>query len=283
MLDIFFGLVGGTAAVTGLHSTLIATRDLRLSEVDARIPDLPEALEGYTIAVLADLHHRPGAGLDIVRGAITLTHDARPDLIALLGDYGTSFEWRKRTNRVLYPRSMRVLGPELARLTAPDGVVAVLGNHDHYFDGAATREWLHGLGIRVLVNDGICIDRRGAKLAIGGVDDAFEGIVDPRGGLAAMPNDIPSIVLSHNPDGVLALDPARRVDLVLSGHTHGGQIVIPGYGAPVTFSKVCERRTAAGWVPNTRAPLYVSRGLGGTIPLRFNCPLELPIVRLRRG
>ena len=115
------------------------------------------------------------------------------------------------------------------------------------------------------------------------MDDWFEGDVDPYGGCRALPADAPTVVLSHVPDGVLELDPSRRVDLVLSGHTHGGQFVVPGWGAPVTFSKVATRRCPAGWVPNDRAPLYVSRGVGVQMPGRINAPPEVSIVELRRA
>jgi predicted MPP superfamily phosphohydrolase len=283
MIDLVFGLLGGTVAVAGVHSTLVETRDLRVTRVDVPVADLPPELEGYSIAVLADLHHRPAMAFEVLRGAFRLAHDAKPDLIVLLGDYGSSFESSARLSRKLYERAMPALGAELSKLRAVDGVVAVLGNHDHYFDADRTCEWLRSLGIRVLVNDGFCIRRGDASLAIGGVDDVVNGTTDPQGGLSDVPNDVPSIVLAHNPDSVLVLAKERRVDLVLSGHTHGGQIVLPWIGAPVTFSKVCGRRTAAGWVPNERAPLYVSRGVGGQIPIRFNCPPELPIVRLCRG
>jgi predicted MPP superfamily phosphohydrolase len=80
---------------------------------------------------------------------------------------------------------------------------------------------------------------------------------------------------------VLRLAPEVRADLVLAGHTHGGQVVLPGYGAPLRLASLCGRRTARGWVPNARAPLYVSAGLGTMIPLRVNCPPEIVVVRLR--
>jgi predicted MPP superfamily phosphohydrolase len=91
------------------------------------------------------------------------------------------------------------------------------------------------------------------------------------------------VLLSHNPDGVERLGPTCRPDLVLAGHTHGGQIVLPGLGALVRFSRICGRHTASGWIPNAVAPLYVSRGIGCQFPIRFLCPPELVIVRLRPG
>ena len=166
----------------------------------------------------------------------------------------------------LYDRALPQLTPILGRLHAPDGVLAVLGNHDHYAGVERTVRWLPTIGARLLRNSGVAIRRGDATLVVGGVDDWFEGTVDPEGGCADLPADAPTVVLSHVPDGMLDLAPTRRVDLVLAGHTHGGQFVFPGWGAPVTFSRVCTRRHAAGWIPNARAPLYVSHGVGVQTP-----------------
>ena len=103
------------------------------------------------------------------------------------------------------------------------------------------------------------------------------------GGAGNRPGEAPLIVLSHNPDGVLSLCRESRARLVLSGHTHGGQVVLPLYGAPVTFTRICGRQTASGWIPNATAPLYVSRGVGAQWPIRFRCPPEVLIIRLRVG
>lgn len=87
---------------------------------------------------------------------------------------------------------------------------------------------------------------------------------------------IPTLVLAHNPDAVTALADDFRVDLMIAGNTHRGQIVIPGYGAPVTMSRVCGPRSASGWIQVARTPLYVTRGLRLQlpIPIRINCPPE---------
>jgi len=141
---------------------------------------------------------------------------------------------------------------------------------------------LAGIGIDVLVNRSRCVVRSGSTLRIAGLDDVREGRVE---GLAGcdVTVDVPTIVLSHNPDGIRRLDRRLRVDLVLAGHTHGGQVVVPGFGALVTMARVCGRRSASAWVTNARAPLYVTRGLGEQLPLpmRVNCPPELLVVRLR--
>jgi predicted MPP superfamily phosphohydrolase len=160
----------------------------------------------------------------------------------------------------------------------------VLGNHDHYAGAAAVVEWMESMGITMLVNQCHRLPRPDGVLRITGLDDLRQGRVDPLAGCDA--NDAgagPTIVLSHNPDALLELDPRLRVDVVLAGHTHGGQIVLPGVGALITMSHTCGRTTPGGWVPNERAPLYVTRGLGEQLPfpVRINCPAELLVLRLR--
>lgn len=263
------------------HATFVAPYDLRLTEVDAPVTDLPAELEGYAIAVLSDLHCGPAAPPAYVARAIELARRAQPDLVALVGDYAVSMRGTRRLNARWYGAAMRTLDAPLRSLRPRDGVVAVLGNHDHLYDADAVARWLDSLGARVLVNDSVAVRRGGATLVVGGVDDAREGYVDPAGGCAAQPGDAPTVVLAHNPDAVLALGAGRRVDLVISGHTHGGQIVLPLLGALSTHSRVCTRRAASGWVPNDRAPLFVSRGVGAQHPPRIGCPPEVVVVRLR--
>jgi predicted MPP superfamily phosphohydrolase len=174
--------------------------------------------------------------------------------------------------------------PECRRLSARDGVVAVLGNHDYYAGAANVRDWLRSIGADVLVNRARCIQRGRATIRIAGMDDLAEGRLDPRAGCGADQNT-PTVVLSHNPDGVMHLAADVRVDVMLAGHTHGGQILIPGYGAPLTMSRICRRRSASGWIPNPRTSLYVTRGLGAQLPLpmRINCPAEVLVLKLRSG
>ena len=118
----------------------------------------------------------------------------------------------------------------------------------------SVREWLHAIGADVLVNSANCVARSGSMLRIAGLDDLKRG-TRIRWLAASLIDQPPTVVLSHEPDGIRQLDPRLRVDVMLAGHTHGGQIVIPWYGAPVTMSRTCGRRSAHGWVPNPRAPL----------------------------
>jgi uncharacterized protein len=158
----------------------------------------------------------------------------------------------------------------------------VLGNHDYYAGAEITRAWLRDIGADLLVNEARHMSRGGKPLRFAGLDDLSEGVLDPRAG-CEVGEKSPTIVLSHNPDAIGRIDPRLRVDVMLAGHTHGGQIVLPLFGAPLTMSETCRRTTAHGWIGNQRAPLYVTRGLGEQLPLpvRVGCPPEIFVLRLR--
>jgi hypothetical protein len=275
------GLLILVALAVAAHAVLVAPTNLQTTIVDAPISGLAREFDGYTLVVLTDIHHRRGSETQHLRRLVETSNAADPDLIVLLGDYGASFHHNRPLSAALYEWSLPALGFALRKLRSRDGIVAVLGNHDHYHDAGRVTKWLEAIGAHVLVNSHVVMRRGEQQLAIGGVGDALEGHVDAMGGAGTRPRGTPLVVLSHNPDGVLSLSREAGIGLVLSGHTHGGQIVIPGYGAPVTFTRICGRRTASGWVPNPTAPLYVGRGAGAQWPIRFCCPPEVLIVRLR--
>ena len=270
------------AAGRALRTLRGPRRGARDNTVELVVRDLGPEMDGYTIVALSDLHHAPGQDVGWLRHAADVANAAAPDLIVLLGDYGESFRRLPDESCAWYRDGMREMTPDLARLHARDGVVAVLGNHDYYAGASAVTGWLTSIGIDVLMNRSRCIVRARSVLRIAGLDDVREGRVDALAGCDT-DDDVPTVVLSHNPDGIRRLDRRLRVDLMLAGHTHGGQVVAPGFGALVTMAHVCGRRSASGWIPNARAPLYVTRGLGEQLPLpmRVNCPPELLVVKLR--
>ena len=280
---VWLAIAATIGIVLGVHMVWSALRRLRVTHVDVPVPELPPAFEGYTIAVLADLHYLPGVGLPLLRRAFGLARDARPDLVVLLGDYGISWPTSHALNRWAYTRLMADVGPALRALTAERPTVAVLGNHDHLWDAHAVSAWLDAHGARLLRNQGCRVARDGAELVIVGLGDEQEDEVDLCAAYAGQPARAPTVVLAHNPDSVRRLDGTRRADVVLSGHTHGGQVVFPFVGAPVTHSEICTRHAVSGWVPNAWAPLFVSRGVGTQVPLRLNCPAEVVIARLVRA
>lgn len=266
------------------YAVLLTPITLRLTRIDAPIAQLAPELEGYTIAVLSDLHYGGTiAPASLLSRAVRLANRASPDLTVILGDYALS-HWRfPAISRRLYSWALPRMTNTLRALRARDGVIAILGNHDYDYDAATVVAWLKSVGAHVLVNECIVLQRGEARLGIGGVDDWTHGRIDASGGCASLPPEIPRIVLSHNPDGALEIAATARVDLVLAGHTHGGQIVLPFIGALVTDCTVCDASSSRGWVPRSPVPLYVTTGVGVVVPLRISCPAEVLLVRLVRA
>jgi len=219
------------------------------------------------IAWLTDLHHGQYVRTASVQAWVDAALAEAPDLVLLGGDL---------VDQRPGPDADADLVAELARLHAPLGVLAVWGNHDRArFGGMRTfGEALRAAGIGVLVNGGVAVRD---DLHVAGLDDFRNGRPDLTAALAGRPETGASLFLSHNPD-VLPSVPLD-VGLTLSGHTHGGQVVLPGVGALYTSSQYGER-FLAGWVEGP-ARGYVSRGLGvSSLPVRINCPAELTVLDL---
>ena len=242
---------------------------LRTPEIPVPIEGLAAEFAGYRVALVTDLHHGPVVpGWWLERAAdraAALGHD----LIALGGDF------------VSHARSdLEGLAAVLARFHAPDGVVAVLGNHDHWVGAALVSEVLERAGVELLVNRHRLLRRGSGTLAVAGVDDLTHGAVRFGDALGGVPGSTPVVLLSHNPDLVEYLPPGVRVDLMLSGHTHNGQLHWPLIG-PLTVPSQFGGRYLHGLHRVGRAQLYVSAGVGsGAIPLRWGNPPELPVMRL---
>jgi hypothetical protein len=218
----------------------------------------------------ADLHAGPFAGgRELERWADAIVAE-RPDLVALGGDL---------LDHLAGEAARRDLLSALGGLWAPHGVWAVLGNHDHHGAGdlAAFRGRLEDVGVKVLVNESA---RPRDDVVLAGIDDLSQGRPDLDAALRGRRPGAATILLSHNPD-VLPEVPVD-VDVTLAGHTHGGQVCLPG-GVPIVTSSRHGRRFASGWV---RAPArgYVTRGLGvGWLPVRLFCPAELTVLELAPG
>jgi predicted MPP superfamily phosphohydrolase len=218
-------------------------------------------------AWLTDLHHGQHVRSASVRAWVDATLAASPDLILLGGDL---------VDQNAGADAVADLIAELARLDAPLSVLAVMGNHDHGRFGNVQPfvGLLQAAGIEVLLNRGVSPR---ADLHVAGLDDLRNGWPDLRAALREHGPAAATLFLSHNPD-VLPEVPID-VGLTLSGHTHGGQVVLPGVGALYTSSRFGDR-FRAGWVEGP-ARGYVSRGLGvSSIPVRINCPAELTILDL---
>lgn len=237
-------------------------------EIPLAVPDLTPEFAGYRIALVTDLHHGPAVAarwLCLVAERVT---ELAPDLVLLGGDF------------VSHARhDLRGLDEIVARFRAPDGTLAVLGNHDHWLDPDAVGEAVRRGGARLLLNEHVVICRGTGSLAIAGVDDFTHGAVRPDDALAGVPPNVPRVLLSHNPDLIEYLPPDLRVDVMLSGHTHNGQAHFPIIG-PITAPSQFGRRYLHGQKRVGHTWLYVSAGVGSTWVPRWGNPPELPVIRL---
>lgn len=249
---------------------------LSTREYDLVLPGWPAAAGDLRIAVLADLHTgSPPNDLDKLQEVVDATNRAHPDLILLAGDFviqgvvGGQFVEPEASARVL--RSLQ----------ATLGVYAVLGNHDWWLDGARVRKALEDEGIPVLEDRAIPLLCNRRPFWLAGVSDFWEAAHDVRRALAGVDEASPVIVVTHNPDVFPEIP--DRVALTIAGHTHGGQVAVPGLGRPVVPSQFGERY-AIGHVVEGGRHLFVSTGIGTSIlPVRFRVPPEISMITLRSG
>lgn len=228
---------------------------------------LPRALDGLRIVQLSDIHHSPFTGSAQVERAIDMANSLAPDIIALTGDY------------ISHEREYAAPCAEmLGRLRARWGVYAVLGNHDHWTDAALITDLFRAEGIHVLVNEGMRFEQKGGSFWLAGVDDTMVGLEDLPLALAGSTATEMKLLLAHNP--VILRRAARAgVDLVLSGHTHGGQIA---WRSERGASGRPRRRILKGLARRGETQIYVTRGLGTVVlPVRYGCPPEVSLLRLR--
>jgi predicted MPP superfamily phosphohydrolase len=253
----------GISALGGLWS---ASSGPRLVELEVKIAGLPPAFDGYRVAQISDIHCGSFTPKRKIDGWVTRLNAARPDLIAVTGDLVTSGD--AFTDDVV---------ASLSALDAPDGVFACMGNHDYFCDAERLVAGLREGGIRVLRNEGEHIERDGTRLYIAGVEDTWTGRQDlPR--TLADRHGATTLLLAHDPNHFPSAAEAG-VDLTLSGHTHGGQLGLPG--GRYNLARLITRFTH-GLYSEGRSQLYVNRGAGTTgPPLRLFAPAELTVLTLR--
>ena len=259
---VFAGAVG---AVAGTAAYGVGYERHRLGATEASLPvaGLPPALNGIRIALLTDIHHSALVGADDVRAAVDLTLSLKPDLIVLGGDYVT-FGDRKFVGPV---------AELLAPLSAPHGVFAILGNHDDDKDMPAA---LAHRGFTVLKDKRTRLTLRGAALELAGIRFWTRRAADINERVLKNARDT-VLLLAHDPRR-LSEAAALNVPAVLSGHTHGGQVVVPGVGA--IYKTRFPLLHGLGQQANTS--IFVSRGIGTVyVPIRINCPPEVALVTLR--
>jgi predicted MPP superfamily phosphohydrolase len=265
--------VAAVGAAGAVYTTLIEPRLLRVRRVSVELPGWPEGLADLKVALVSDLHAgAPQVDEQRVEQVVATVNRAKPDLVALLGDYIDP--------KVLFGERVEpeAVAARLGRLEAPLGAFAVLGNHDWANDGERVLHALREHRIEVLENDAASVTLAGQVLWIVGLADPTMSHPDVATPLSMVPEGAPLIVLSHDPD-LFEWLPDRPM-LVLAGHTHGAQVNVPVVREKATPSRFGDRY-AGGLFRTGGRTMYVSRGIGTSkLPIRFRAVPEIVILRL---
>jgi len=262
-------VIRGALRLVGLYGRARRNAEnVQIRRHDITMPELPKAFDGFTILQISDLH------VDMNQGAMRRLTQLLPelsyDLCVLTGDY---------RGKTFGPCDATIEGMGRMRVHMTGAVYAVLGNHDTIRMVPALEE----MGIRVLLNETVAIVRDGQRLHLAGIDDAHYYRVDNIEKAALqIPDGEFSVLLSHTPE-IYRQAAHADFDLMLSGHTHGGQICLPG-AVPITLDATLPRRMGSGSWRYRGMVGYTSVGVGSCIvPVRLNCPPEITLHRLRCG
>ena len=275
------------------YSLVMEPGEIRITNRKIGIRDLPTELNGLRLAQVSDVHHGPWLSIEHVREVVRRTNELEADMVLLTGDYVYAS-----------PVYIEPVVAELAKIKSRIGMVGILGNHDWWDRGVPMKKAFADNGINLIDNSRVFIssDRKlkGEKvladsqadggyargLWIAGVGDLWEDLPDYHAALHGIPEQMPRLLLAHNPDA--AEDPKflagkYRVDLMISGHTHGGQVRLPGIGAVIVPSKFGQKY-AQGLVQSPTCPVFVSKGIGlSGLPVRFGVPPEIVVLELERA
>ncbi len=273
------GIIGtSVVAASGSIAGIASRNKIEVVRRTITIPNLPDAFKGTTITLASDIHTGPYMNSSDLRNVVQMINELGSDMIMLPGDFVTSHR-----NEVV------PISECLCELSAPMGIFATTGNHEFYVDADLVSDVLDHCDITVLRNDNFAVERSGEKLYILGVDDISEHIdgkqtdhIDAM--FKGVPDTAPTILLNHKP---YRFDEyaQKNVGLMLSGHTHGGQIVFARLGdTNFSFSRIASKYVEGLYTHTNHhrmSQMYVSRGIGTVaLPMRFNCPPEITQITL---
>ena len=262
---------------------IMSRNDIEITRRSFEIPNLPPAFHGKTVTLLSDIHSSPFMSLDDLRRVVAQVNELKSDIIMIPGDFVTS-----------HHSEIPPFVEAMAGLKAPLGVYGCTGNHDYYCGVDLVSSAISEINFNLLRNENAKITIDGQSLHIIGVDDDdadtvrhyVEGKPAPHieAAYAGIPNDAASILLCHKPYRFEEYA-KTNVGLMLSGHTHGGQIVLARFGRSVmSFSSLASHFIEGTYKPeesNSSTSLYVSRGIGVVgLPIRVNCPPEITQITL---
>ena len=258
------GILGAAAYPVFIERYIVLIKSYRV-----RVPDLPRPFNGFRIVHLTDFHYGFLMPLILIKHVVNRVNAIKKDIVVCTGDYVHEKNSVSQINQVW---------PVLAQLKAPSGVYSVLGNHDHWANTKRSLYWLDrsGQNIRGRAKP---IEKGGHRIWIAGGGDLWEDPMNIDDVLKQIPADEFRIMLAHNPDSA-DLFFKSRMDMMLAGHTHGGQVNIPFWGTPVL--PVQNKNYSRGITTSTRGdPIFISRGIGWSLfPVRFNCFPEISVLEL---
>jgi uncharacterized protein len=271
------GLAGASTLALAEDTVIREPNHPELVKIEMALPRLPEAFDGFTIAQLSDFHYDEVFSIHPIRRAIDLVNRVQPDLVALTGDFATVSAFTVG-NDLQGAKAAEPCANLLSQLRSRLGSLAVLGNHDIGTDPAFVTEALRTHGIPVLRNQSQAVEQNGERIWVCGLD-SMDRRPDIERALIGIPADELVVLLVHEPD--FADEAARYpVDLQLSGHSHGGQVWLPGIGAP--WLPPFARKYPRGRYTVGTLPLYTNVGLGTIrLPIRLNCTPEVTLFTVR--
>jgi len=261
-----FSYVNGFAAMLRLRPR---AGDVEVTRADVYVERMPPAFDGYRILHISDIHGGSPLYRASVRERLAAAEGMTVDLVVFTGDLASQTD------------AVEDAASALGELKARDGIVAVLGNHDYWMGEEKVSEALAAVGVRVLRNAHMVVESGGERLYLVGVEDCcYVGRDDLPGALRGVPEGAPVVIATHSPD-IVFKPLAARASVILSGHTHGGQVVFPWIG-PLYVPTKLGRRRMSGLLSVGGTVLYVNRGLGEiSPPMRLNCPPEIALLTLR--
>jgi len=277
---LYSGAIAGASIAALGADGFVESKHIHVKKIEIPLARLPDVFDGFTIAQLSDFHYEDHFSVVPIRESVQIVNRLNPDLIVLTGDFITVPILDTHSgNARQAAKSAEPCAEILRALKAPMGKFAILGNHDANADSARVIGALRDNGIPALMNRSVPLERGAARIWLTGVDDALDGSPDLGAALEKLPSGETVVLLAHEPDFAdeAALSP---VDLQLSGHSHGGQIWIPGIGAP--WLPPLARNYPRGLYNVGKLKLYTNIGIG-TIraPIRINCPPEVTLITLR--
>jgi len=252
-------------SVTARHA-LAEADTLTVETIQILLKRLPKNLDGLRLVHLSDIHHSPFTSLEHISRAVEIANELKPDMFVLTGDF-VSHE-----SEYIVP-----MAQAMGQLKSEFGTFACLGNHDHRTDAALVTNSLRAENIRVLINEGFRFSARGTSFWLSGTDDHMVGLTDLPAALRGSFPDEMKMLLAHNPKTLYRAARAG-VDLVFSGHTHGGQVRLRDEEKKI----LPRRRFASGLYRRKDSQMYITRGIGTVVlPVRFGCPPEISLIELK--